>query len=164
MPTLPPPPVDLERLAGRWAIVATTLPFWEGKLAPTVTYAPHADDRRAWDDTLAWRAASGKVRTLRGVDRRQPGLDGLWTWRGRGLLCMLTSQWRFVAADPQGAWAVTWFARATLGVTPEGMDVYARDPGFAREATERIVNAVRQDPRWAHLRGWRVTEGQELGV
>ena len=135
-------------MLGRWHILATTLPFWDGKRGPTVTYEALPDGRIR--DMLAWRQG-GRERTLGGVDTPQP--DGSYLWRGAGLLALLTSRWRLVEHDEP--FAVTWFARATFGVTPEGMDVYGRaadlDPG-------PIVARLQADPRYAHLDGWRVTE------
>jgi hypothetical protein len=128
-----------ERLLGRWHIVATTLPFWRGKLEPTVTYTPRPDG--TWSDELSWRDVRGRARRLRGVDRMLPGGSGRFRWRGAGVLSILSSEWGFVAVAPDATWCATWFARASFGVTPEGMDVYAREPAHVHTAD--VLSALR---------------------
>lgn len=137
------PPLAL----GSWYILATTLPFWRGKVAPAVRYAARADGRV--DDVLTW-TERGRARALRGVDR--PDGDG-FLWRGGGLLVAFTSRWRFVELTE--VHAVTWFARASFGVTPEGMDVYGRAPDLD---VGPILGRLRQDPAWARLDGWYEVE------
>lgn len=147
----PAPGLELGALLGTWHIVATTLGFWRGRTDATVTYAPLADGR--WSDTLRFRKG-GAARTLRGTDT--PGdPPGRFLWRGAGWLRWCTSAWTFAAVDPAGQWAITWFAAATLRVTPEGMDVYARgpslDPAVLRDAIAR-ANALRPGlERWRAL-------------
>lgn len=134
-------------MSDRWHILATTLPFWRGKTDPVVTYEVMPDGRLV--DTLAWRQG-GRERRLGGVDTPTP--DGGYTWRGAGLLGLFTSRWRFVEVSEP--FAVTWFARATFGVTPEGMDVYGRSPDLDPWP---LVERLRADPRYAHLQGWERT-------
>lgn len=99
-------------------------------------------------DTLSW-TQGGRVRTLGGVDT--PHGDG-FRWRGDGLLAVLASDWQFVELTE--SWAVTWFARASFGVTPEGMDIYGREPNVD---TAPILRRIQADPRFAHLSGWYTT-------
>lgn len=139
---------DRQPMLGRWHILATTLPFWRGKAGPVVEYAALPDGRIA--DTLRWRQA-GRERTLRGVDTPRPG--GGFRWRGEGWLVVVHSDW--VLVELEEPFAVTWFARATFGLTPEGMDVYGRDPSLDPWP---IVTRIRADPRYAHLHGWEATE------
>lgn len=129
--------IEVEALLGTWHVVATTLGFWRGRTDATVTYAALADGR--WSDTLRFRTR-GAARSLVGTDT-PAGPPGRFVWRGAGWLRWCTSTWVFAAVDPGGRWAITWFSAATLGVTPEGMDVYARgralDPAALREAIAR---------------------------
>jgi hypothetical protein len=119
-----PDDLDPSRLLGRWHIVATTLSFWRDKRDPAVEYAALPDGR--WSDTLSWVDARGRPKTLGGIDRLLQSQPGRFRWRGRGLLAVISSEWAFVDVAEDARWAVTWFSRATLGLTPEGMDVYAR--------------------------------------
>lgn len=152
MTALPPAieALDPRTLLGRWHIVATTLGFWRGRSDATVTYAERADGR--WSDTLAYRSGA-KARTLVGVDTPHAHGPGFFGWRGAGWLVWCTSTWGFVRVDPAGRWAVTWFSRATLGVTPEGMDVYAREP-LPEAEVQRILEDVRADAALPKLDGW----------
>jgi hypothetical protein len=130
-----------ERLLGRWSIVATTLPFWRGKREPAVTYTQRPDG--SWSDELTWRDGRGRERRLRGVDRAVAG--GRFVWRGTGLLSILSSEWGFVAVAPDTTWCATWFARASFGVTPEGMDVYAREPSEVKTSDVLASLRARKD-------------------
>lgn len=142
-PDAGPIAVDLDPkvFLGRWHIVATTLPFWRKKRGPVVTYTERSDG--SWSDVLSWRSARGSEKWLAGVDHTVPG--GRFVWRGSGFLRVLSSEWAFVASAPDLSWCATWFARASFGVTPEGMDVYARTPGDVRVADVLAQLATRPD-------------------
>jgi len=149
---LPPPieGVEPESLLGRWRIEATTLGFWRARSDATVTYAAQPDGR--WTDTLAYRQ-EGAAKTLVGLDTPLDGRPGFFRWRGRGWLAWCTSTWGFVRLGPEGRWAVTWFSKATLGVTPEGMDVYAREP-LTGDEVDAILASVRADHDLPSIGGW----------
>jgi len=122
--------INVQSLLGDWNILATTLTFWRGKYVPKVTYRELGDAR--WLDTIQWKNKRGTSRSLSGINRlstdlKSPATSCNFAWRGKGVMMWITSEWRFVAVAPDGQWAVTWFSQATLGVTPAGMDVYARD-------------------------------------
>lgn len=126
-------------MLGRWHIVATTLSFWRGKDDPTVEYGELGAGR--WSDVLRWRDARGRARTLEGIDVVDATRPGRFRWRGRGMLAWVRSEWAFVEVAPDARWAVTWFSRATLGLTPEGMDVYSREPELGE--LDAVLEAVR---------------------
>lgn len=150
--TLPPalPGLDPASLAGRWHIAATTLSFWRGRSDATVEYSPRPDGR--WTDTLRFRKGVTE-RALVGVDTPLRDRPGFFRWRGAGWLAWCTSTWGFVLLAPDARWAVTWFSRATLGVTPEGMDVYGRAPLSQGEIDAAIAQA-RARPDLPRLDGW----------
>lgn len=155
-----PRDLDVDRLLGRWHIVATTLAFWRGKRDPVVEYAALEGGR--WSDTLSWTDARGRAKTLGGIDRLDPAQPGRFRWRGRGVLAVLSSDWAFVDVADDARWAVTWFSRATLGLTPEGMDVYAR----AAELPEldEILAAIRARDDLPRPGGWYRTLRSESPV
>ena len=143
--------IDRRALLGTWEIVATTLPFWRGKRRPRVAYAERADGR--WSDVLTWLDARGRERTLAGIDR----VDGARiAWRGTGWLGWIASEWDVVALADDRSWCATHFSRASLGITPEGMDVYARDR--ARVDLEQVLEALRTRSDLPRLEGWYPTE------
>lgn len=150
--TAPPPAddLDLSALTGRWHICATTLGFWRGRSDATVEYAPRPDGR--WTDTLRYRAGV-RERSLVGVDTPLAGAPGRFRWRGAGWLAWCTSSWAFVVVEPAEGWAITWFSRATLGVTPEGMDVYGRAP-LAPAVVDAAIARARAHPALPRLDGW----------
>ncbi len=136
---------------GRWHIVATTLTFWQQRDNPVSELGPALSDGR-WRNRLYW-TEGGKPKALEGADTELPQVAGepypRFRWRGAGLLWLFASDWRFVELND--TFAVTWFARATFGVTPEGMDVYARDAAFDPAP---VIARLTADPAFAHLGGW----------
>lgn len=141
-----PVPPDAPWL-GRWHIRATTLRFWRGKHGPVAVYTRGEDGRLT--DRLEW-TEGGRPKTLAGTET--PTADG-FRWRGVGWMALFTSDWRFVEVTE--SLAVTWFARATFGVTPEGMDIYSRTMDTD---IEPVLARLRADPAWAHLAAdWWVT-------
>jgi hypothetical protein len=145
--------IDPRALLGHWHIAATTLPFWRGKRAPTVTYAERPDGR--WSDTLSWYDARGRERRLAGVDR-PVGEPGRFVWNGSGLLAILASEWAFVEVADDARWCATWFGRARFGVTPEGMDVYVRDRSAVD--VDAVLAGLRARTDLPTLEGWFETE------
>jgi hypothetical protein len=142
-PFRPLRPLDPARLVGEWHVVATTLPFWRTRRDPVIRYQPLADGR--WLDTVEFRDARGGDKRVVGYDTLDVAVPGAFRWRGKGWLAWCASRWCFLDADDAdgGGWAVTWFSAATLGVTPEGFDVYARDPGREpRSILERVERAA----------------------
>src|SRR3954470_22377701 len=107
-------PLDPSLLVGTWHVVATTLPFWRGRRAPTIRYDPMPDGR--WLDTVEYRTARGKDKRIIGHDTPAPGVPGAFVWRGGGWLSWGKSRWCFVDADAEEGWAITWFSAATLHV------------------------------------------------
>lgn len=139
-PIRPVRALDVARLAGAWHVVATTLPFWRTRRDPMIKYQPLADGR--WLDTVEFRDARGAAKRVLGYDTLDRDVPGAFVWRGKGWLAWCSSRWCFVDADA-GAWAVTWFSAATLRVTSEGFDVYARDASLdPRAVLERVERAA----------------------
>lgn len=131
-PVKPLRPLDLAQLVGTWQVMATTLPFWHGRVAPHIEYQPLPDGR--WRDRVHYLSAEGAARTVAGYDQPDPRQPGAFRWRGAGWLAWCTSDWCFVDVEPQAGWALTWFSAATLHVTPAGWDLYARDASVKPEA------------------------------
>jgi hypothetical protein len=117
---------DLYRtLPGTWRILATTFPLWlSGKrLRPTITYTPLSGDPLVLRDDVSYHTRAGVRRHLIGIDRYRPS-TGRFTWRGCGLLGLLTSRWTVDHVSSDGELAVLTFS-ASLA-TPAGMDVLGR--------------------------------------
>ncbi|MDP2316834.1 MAG: hypothetical protein Q8P41_28340 [Pseudomonadota bacterium] len=159
MAITPPTGLDLPSLVGTWHVVATTLPFWRGKRAPVITYGALDGPGLRWSDTVAyeapgWLGGGWKRHRVVGVDVGDPAVPGRFRWRGAGVLGLLTSDWSYLAVDPAGQWTATWFARATFGVTPEGMDVCARRPDLDPAVIDGVIADLAKRPELAHLGGW----------
>jgi hypothetical protein len=131
-------------LDGTWHIVATSLPFWRSRQAPSVTYTPLPDGRIL--DVVHY-TTRGRSRLVIGADTL---VDGGYHWRGLTPLTRLTSsRWRVVAedqgaSDPAAQWAVTAFEKTLF--TPAGVDVYCRARAIDPAASEAARAAIAADP------------------
>jgi lipocalin len=122
-----PTALRAEALEGTWRVRATNFPMWldGARTAPTFTYGPpRRDDQTVqFDDTVGY-LERGERGTIEGVDTQHPSVATHFTWRGRGLLALVSSEWDLVALDPAGQWAVIAFTPTLF--TPAGVDVVAR--------------------------------------
>jgi hypothetical protein len=122
-----PTSLQAEALEGTWQVRATNFPMWldGARTAPTFTYGLARRDGEVvrFDDTVGY-LEHGERGTIEGVDTQHPSVATHFTWRGRGLLSLVSSEWDVVALDPAGQWAVIAFTPTLF--TPAGVDVVAR--------------------------------------
>lgn len=137
-----------EALPGEWRVLATTFPMWLSgrRRQPTFRYGLLADEPLTLSDEVSYRTGSGTTKRIVGVDRFDPA-TGAFTWRGRGLLCALSSRWRVEHLSDDRELVVLWFARSL--VTPAGIDVIGRGGGERPDARELVpANVLAPALRW----------------
>lgn len=119
------PHLRSEDLLGTWHIVRTTFPMWLGgkNASPTLNYARIEGDPSRIEDVVIYRR-HGKTRRIRGIDRQDPECSYHFTWRGRGLLGLLTSEWYVIDLDRDAGLMAIYFSKTWF--TPEGMDIATR--------------------------------------
>jgi len=153
-----------------WFIISSSLPFWKNKKNATISYSNVANepsnvlyDLVEYHPHLTDRSDSKRKR-IAGIDRPKTGHNGddqqsvEWRWRGKGVLRLLSSDWRIIgynlsssgngddgrcASDPD--WVITFF-RQTL-ITPTGIDIYSRSPSaLPGQLKEQLLEALRNHP------------------
>src|SRR4051794_35338293 len=104
-----------DALPGQWRVLATSFPMWLSgrRLRPTFTYDPRPGSPLTLGDVVSYRTRSGAVRQIAGVDRFDAG-TGVFTWRGRGVLAVLTSRWRVTHLSDDRDLIVLAFERSLL--------------------------------------------------
>lgn len=138
---LSPPDVRVEDLAGTWHIVRTNFPMWlrGDKRRPCLEYGILDRDRGTLSDLVTFEKG-GRAKSIRGVDRQDPARSCHFTWRGRGLLKLLRSDWYVIDLDRKRGLAAIYFTKTLF--TPEGLDVVSRaaipDDGAVRACLERV--------------------------
>ena len=145
------PNPSIEWLTGTWTVTHSTLLMWRAAKNVRITYKPlpaRADGKARIDDLVQYEPTSktGVLKTVEGVDTQAS--DGGWDWRGKGLLCFVTSHWELLgwgevttAAGKTERWAVTWFAHTLF--TKEGIDVYCDcADGLSEETYVRVQEAL----------------------
>lgn len=137
---------DARRLEGGWHVLASTFPMWldGSKIDPNFIYRVLPGDGPAeLDDTVAY-TESGRRETIEGTDTQDPASPTHFTWRGRGLLVALASDWVVAAAGPDDRWLILYFTKTPF--TPEGVDVIAKEPVLSPEDRESVLRTLAADP------------------
>ncbi|MBU2663751.1 hypothetical protein KOI35_09545 [Actinoplanes bogorensis] len=126
-----------ETLPGQWRVLATTFPMWLSgrRLHPIFSYEVMPAPALALRDVVSYQTRSGATRRITGVDRLDPA-SGVFTWRGNGLLGLLTSRWRVTHLSDDRELVVLTFDKSL--VTPAGTDVIGRGPHDRPEARDRL--------------------------
>ncbi|KAK0651653.1 hypothetical protein B0T16DRAFT_322386 [Cercophora newfieldiana] len=150
-------PPSLEWLSRTWSVSHSTLKMWRSAQNVRITYKllePLKSDppRERIDDKVEYENLSGKggVKSVSGVDTAEIAGDGsIWTWRGKGLLALVSSHWellgwgeRTLADGTTERWMVSWFA-ATM-FTKEGLDVLSdRKEGPSEGLADEVLAALK---------------------
>lgn len=132
-------------LAGTWFIAQTSLPMWlkGDKMGPTLNYTiTECKGETVLLDEVKY-SKKGKQKTITGYDKINPANPNAFTWRGKGLLSLSTSDWEIRLKDPQGQWAVSWFSKTLF--TPEGVDILSRTPTLSAATMDSIKQAMKAD-------------------
>jgi lipocalin len=147
-----PAALPAEALVGTWHVVATTFPMWlEGRRTqPTFTYSNTRAEQGVtrFDDTVGY-LENGAPSTIDGVDTQHPSTPTHFTWRGRGLLALVSSEWDVVLLDADARWAVIAFTPTLF--TPAGLDVIARSPTLDPATLQGIRQRLAAEPSLASL-------------
>lgn len=142
--------IDRKHLAGRWYIQVTNFPMWltGTKLRPSLEYGLLEGDPRL-SDTVSYVTARGAQKQIAGYDTQDPAHGAHFTWRGKGLLALLSSDWYVVHLDASAGVAAVYFTRTLF--TPAGVDVIARAEEASTAALEPALAALRRTPECAAM-------------
>ncbi len=137
---------DAKRLEGGWHVVATNFPMWldGSKTDPTFIYrvSNAGSVPIELEDTVAY-SEGGKKETILGTDTQDASGSSHFTWRGRGLLSVFTSDWVILKTAPDDRFMVLYFSK-TLA-TPEGVDVISRSKPITPEERKTIEALIEGD-------------------
>lgn len=126
--------------------------MWKSKSNVRIKYTtlPVQGDAPAdFDDLVEYKKlAGGTDSTVHGVSKavNVPELGPGWaySWRGKGLLVIASSQWEILGwgedAGAGSSWVVTYFGKTLF--TPAGLDIYSR----AKDGlSEGIVTSIKAE-------------------
>ncbi|KAH9949640.1 hypothetical protein B0H21DRAFT_103839 [Amylocystis lapponica] len=116
---------DLEQFMGTWHVTHSTLPLWKSKKDVSITYAlknPSSQGTTQFDDIVEYRSESAPSTSKRsrivGVDTFLPFVSDdpqatqspppRYHWRGRGLLCIVTSRWQVLGCSTDTSSGPAW--------------------------------------------------------
>lgn len=126
---------DLARLLpGSWTVAATNFPMWlSGKrVDPVLRWELLSERPLRFRDTVRFSTDGGDARTIVGVDRAR---NGLFTWRGRGMLKLFGSHWSVTGVNESQTVLAIQYDRTIA--TPAGIDIVVR-----AEAAEPEVRSI----------------------
>lgn len=130
---------SLDFLKGAWHVTHSTLPMWKKNKNVVITYTPLESPPGAIDDLVEYVALDGnKQKSIEGIDKPDPAVEGAYNWRGKGWLKVASSHWEVLGyGEEDGGWVVTFFEKTLF--TPAGIDVYARrQEGLSSELIQRV--------------------------
>jgi hypothetical protein len=100
-------------LAGTWFVCSTDFPMWTGgkKTDPQFHYTiTEKRGRKVLYDEVTY-LKKGRQKTIRGYDYPESSDNSAFSWRGKGLLSIVKSEWKVALKDPGGQWAVIYFPK-----------------------------------------------------
>lgn len=125
--------------------------MWKSKSNVRITYnalPQEGDAPPDFDDLVEYKKlAGGKDSSVHGVSRAVtvPDLGAGWaySWRGKGMLMIASSQWEILGWGEDVAsgssWAVTYFGKTLF--TPAGLDFYSRSKDGLSEGIVTSIKA-----------------------
>lgn len=139
------PEIETGDLVGTWHIVRTNFPMWlkGDKRRPRLTYGALDGTAAALSDLVTFEV-SGREKTIAGVDTQDPEQSCHFTWRGRGLLRLLRSDWYVVDIDRPGGIAAIYFTKTLF--TPAGLDIVTRSARPHPDDVSACIARVDDDP------------------
>ncbi|GAB3506669.1 lipocalin/fatty acid-binding family protein [Emticicia fontis] len=141
-------------LVGTWFICYTNFPMWlkGDKTHPTFNYTitTHKGKKVLLDEVKYLK--KGKEKTITGYDFQDEKDSTAFTWRGKGILGLLKSEWRVALIDSKGQWAVIAFSKTLF--TPAGVDIISRTPEISEATLREIKGLMEKDEE---LRGYLST-------
>jgi hypothetical protein len=144
-------------LSRTWHVSYSTLPMWKGKQNVHITYSlsgvMSSDQSKMpnlMDHVESQKAGQEKVSHIHGISRpvevESVPFGLAYTWRGNGLLKLISSNWEILgfgtdssSAEPND-WAVTCFSKTLF--TPAGIDIYTSTKASLSEATLEAIKAA----------------------
>jgi hypothetical protein len=144
------PKVDRTDLLGSWHIQRTTFPMWltGRKLRPSLQYGALNGDTRL-TDLVTYATKSGQLKQIHGYDSQNAEESAHFTWRGKGLLAPLRSDWLIYYLNAPAGIAAIYFTKTLF--TPEGLDILSREERPPDEALQLALTATGAIPGLARL-------------
>lgn len=131
-------------MEGQWHVVQTNFPMWlkGDKTDPRFHYERLDRPGGPWlSDTVTY-VQNGQLKRIKGVDKALNAPHTAFQWRGKGLLCLLTSRWDILHIDWSQGWAIIHFEASLF--TPEGYDVIARRPILDAEERRAVARQLKR--------------------
>lgn len=135
-------------LTGTWFICFTNFPMWTkgDKTNPTFNYEiiQNKQDKKMLSDEVRY-FKKGKEKSIKGIDTPNESDASSFVWRGKGLLKVVSSNWKVALRDEEdGQWAVIYFSKTLF--TPEGVDIISRNPSLSDATWQQIRLKMSADP------------------
>lgn len=121
--------LDVKALDGRWFIVASDLSTWTSgeKTSPVLHYEVEVgDDGLAVLRDRATFLEGGSHTEYRGTDTQETNESLSFSWRGEGVLSLVSTRWHLMHMAPDKSWAIAFYEKTVA--SPSGVAVLSRTP------------------------------------
>jgi hypothetical protein len=130
--------IPLHQLAGTWYIQLTNFPMWTkgNRTQPAFKYGlGNKNGHPGLTDEVSYQK-NGRKKFIRGFNTSNHEKNTAFIWRGKGILSLLSSNWKILYFSEEEGWALIFFERTRF--TPEGFDVITRQANPAN-ATMHLI-------------------------
>lgn len=137
-------PLRLADFSGKWHVHFTSFPMWLGtrRQHPTLNYTvAERRGKSGLHDVVSYRK-NGKTKHITGFDTPLDSTLARFSWRGKGLLGLLSSRWEVAYVSPERDFMVLKFTKTFL--TAGGYDLIGRDSTLTRVQAARRLDAFRR--------------------
>src|ERR1700742_2556575 len=88
-------PPSVSFLQGKWHVTHSTLPMWKKNQNGTITYTSLPQNAELLDDLVEYQPLnSNKQKKVEGIDTPDAHTKAVYSWRGKGLLKIVSSHWQ----------------------------------------------------------------------
>jgi len=134
----------LKEMEGYWYIVSTNFPMWNDRKKSDITlnYTLVDSSKPYLIDEVKF-LKNGKPKIIKGFDYQAPDDPYRFTWRGKGWMAFIKSEWRMEKFSPEEGWAILRFTKTLF--TPAGVDIICRQPQMDPNTLENLQEMVKTD-------------------
>ena len=136
--------IELESIVGKWFIHKSNFPMWlkGDKENPSLNYSLVKIENEfiLFDEVLY--TINNKIKSIKGYDFPQNENNTSFKWKGKGILALLSSKWKFEYLYIENNWAIIYFEKTLF--TPKGYDVISKSKNLDNHTLLQINTKLKE--------------------
>lgn len=134
----------IDVLQGTWHLIYSNFDMWKNNVKDvTFTYTPEEKDGKPVLLDEVKYTKEGSEKTITGYDH--PEDDTKFTWRGKGLLGVLSSNWQIEWFNHEQDCLIISFEKTML--TPAGVDILSRSSSPNEDSIKQAHQIIKMNER-----------------